>query len=164
MKTLITFLCCLLITQMSAETIRNVEYYLPQNAQDWQIGNKLENEKGTTIVYIPNGSHGQETHEFFGVNANHQPLDINDTASLKAALSKTFPNIDIDIQVLEKSNSGTIYEWTAKENGKELAHGWVRSFAANGGTVVMSYQTGNIDDVHNARDTWLPALKNARLK
>lgn len=164
MKYILTLLCCLLMAPVFAETVGNVEYHLPQVAQEWEIGNKLQSEKGTTLIYIPKSTQRQNAKEFFGVNENNLTSNINDPALLKAGLIKTHPKMKIDLWVLENANDGILYEWSAKENGEEKVRGLGRAFSTKDGTVVLGYQTENISDVANVRSVWLPVLKDAKSK
>lgn len=143
-----------------AETIQNVEYSLPKEAKDWIIGNKLESEKGTTIVYLPEGKRG----EFFAINANYLASDVNDPAPIEVALTKIYPNLDIEFKVIDKVEDGIIYEWVALKDDKEGIHGWGRTFSTNEGTVVLGYQTENIAEIAKAFSIWFPVLKKAHLK
>lgn len=145
-----------------AETIQHVEYHLPKAAEDWVIGNKLENEKGTTIIYIPPGVEREEAEEFFGVNTNRLSSNLSNPEAIKLSLTKMFPNLNIDFRVLEKDKDSLTYEWSAQENDQEKIHGWGRAFSNKDGSVVLSYQTDNISKVPEARSVWLPALKEAR--
>lgn len=144
-----------------AEKIQDVEYHLPKVAQDWVIGNKLENDKGTTIIYIPKMTSGIHNEEFFGVSANIYHTDINDFQSIKTALTKMFPNTEVGFIVLEKDASGMIYEWSIQEGDLEKVHGWGRVFAIKEGTVLLNYQTEKTSDIAKARSIWLPVLKEA---
>jgi hypothetical protein len=59
MKILFTIACCLILGCALAETIQNVEYYLPPAAQKWEVNQMLQNENGTTFIYFPNGEQKQ---------------------------------------------------------------------------------------------------------
>jgi hypothetical protein len=162
MKYIFTLLACLIFGSTYAETIQNVTYQLPPAAKNWVVGNKLGNDKEETIIYIPKGTNRQNAQEFFGVNANRLPSDLNDLASIKSELDGTFPNMHIDLYVLEKSKDSLIYEWSAFENGAEKAHGLGRIFSNKDGTVTLLYQTKNIPSLSQARSIWLSALKAAQ--
>lgn len=162
MKYVFSFLSCFAFLSAFAATIHDVEYHLPKMARDWEIGNKLENEKGTTIIYIPKTAPGTVNREFFGVSANYYRTDINNPRTIKDVLTKMYPDMTVDFQVLDKNDTGLIYEWSIKDNQQERAHGWGRVFAINEGTVVLSYQTENTSEVAKARSIWLPVLKEAQ--
>jgi len=162
MKYLLSFLSCLICGISSAETIQHVEYHLPKIAANWVVGNKLENEKGTTLIYIPQRVGTKKAEEFFGVNANLFPSDPNNPEAIKLGLTKMFPNRHINFRVLEQDKNSVIYEWTAQENDVEQIHGWGRAFSNKDGSVLLNYQTENISKVPQARSVWLPALKEAK--
>lgn len=164
MKNLFTILACMMITSAFAETAGNVEYQLPAVAKNWKVGNKMENEKGITVVYIPENVERRSANEFFGVNANHMKSDLNDISGLKDSLSKVYYQMDIDFQVLDKAPDSVLYEWSAKEKGQEKIHGFGRAFSTKDGTVVLGYQTKDISGVPQAKDSWLPALKDAKTR
>ena len=162
MKYILTFICCLMMSTAFAETIGNVEYQLPQIAKDWNISNKLEF-NGTTIIYTPKISEGQNTREFFGVNSNKLSSNFSDINTVKAFLTKFLPAMDIHVTELEKNDNGILYEWFANDKGLEKVHGWGRILSSNEGTVILTYQTENISDLAKARAIWLPVLKGAHL-
>lgn len=162
MKYLFTFLSCLVCGICFAETIQHVEYHLPKAAENWVIGNKLESERGTTIIYIPHGVQRQDTEEFFGVSANRLSSNPNNSEAIKSTLIKMFPHMSIDFHVLEKDKDSVTYEWAAQENGMEKVHGWGRAFSNKDGSVVLGYQTENISQVEQSRSVWLPILKEAK--
>lgn len=165
MKLILNLLFCLVMIPLVAEKIGPVEYQLPpQVAGQWEIGNKLENEKSVTVIYIPKGTSRQSTKEFFGVNANRYPSDLDNTLSFKASLAKQYPHMQVDVDILERGKDNLLYEWVAKEQGKEKIHGLGRVFSIGGGTVVLGYQTENIADVARARLDWLPTLKQAKVR
>ncbi len=161
MKYLFTLLSCLAFGCAFAETIQHVEYHLPKAAENWVVGNKLESEKGTTIIYIPPGVERQNAKEFFGVNSNCL-TSKNDPASIKVGLARSFPNMNIDFRVLEQDKDSIAYEWSAQENGIEKTHGWGRAFSNKDGSVVLGYYTEDISNVPQARSIWVQALKEAR--
>lgn len=160
MKYILIALCCLSMTTVFAEIIGYVEYQLPQVAQEWIIGNKLQNDKGTTLIYIPKGSQKEKAKEFFGVNTNNL-TSTNNPAAIKSALVHMHPNLQVDFQVLENANNAILYEWSAKDK-EEKIHGWGRSFSTKEGTVVLGYQTEDISNIQQARTVWLKTLKEAK--
>lgn len=158
MKYLFILFSFFFFSSLSAEIIQNVEYQLPKAAERWVIGNQLENEKGSTIVYTPAGVERQQAKEFFGVNANSLP---SDSSHIKATLATVYPNMKIDFHIVEKTQDGLIYEWGAQENGVEKVHGFGRMFSSDKGTVLLEYQTEEISTISSARSTWLPVLHEA---
>ncbi len=162
MKIFFVFVSCLFAVSSFAENIQQVKYQLPKAAENWVVHNKLENEKGTTIVYTPKEVEKQEAKEFFGVNANRLSINPNNSEALKLGLTKLFPNMKIDFRILEKDKDSVIYEWSAQENGAQKIHGLGRAFSTKEGSVVLGYQTQNISNIQQARSVWLQALKEAK--
>ncbi len=153
------------------ETIGNVEYHLPQVAQDWEMGNILQGKRSLTLIYIPKDTERLNAKESFGVVevvednlTSNLTSNIDDSASLKAGIAKMFPKMKIDLWVLENASDGILYEWSAKKNGEEKIHAWNRIISTKNGTVTLGYLTKNISDVANARSVWLPVLKDAKSK
>lgn len=163
MKT-IFILGCLALSSAFAETLNDVEYQIPQNEKKWVVGNKMENDQGTTLIYIPSANVKQNTNEFFGISATKLKTDINDTNSIKEVLTRLYPKFKVEVTILDKSNDGFLYEWTAKNDDKEVLHGWGRALANKDGTVIMGFQTSDIEGLETAKSTWLPILKAARIK
>ena len=161
MKFIATLFCCLMFVAGFAETIGNLEYQLPEGAKDWEMANKLHNEKGTTLIYIPKGASRETSKESFGINTNYFSSNLDDGSEIKMALKAIYPEMNIELQILEKGDNGLVYEWAAKESGQEKVHGWGRVFSTQDGSTVLSYQTENIPDLNKARNIWLPALKKA---
>lgn len=164
MRYLLSLLCFAIITSAFADTIGNVEFHLPESPHGWEIGNKLENEKGTTLIYIPNDSSFKNSKEFFGVNANILSTNINDVSYLEKSLSQMFPNMLIDLWVLEINHNSILYEWAAKDHGQEKIHGLGRAFSTKEGTVGLAYHSENMQEIGKARAIWLPILKEAKIK
>lgn len=164
MKYLFTCLTCLICGMGFAETIQDIDYHLPENAKNWVVGNRLENEKSVTIIYIPGGIDRQEVEEFFGVSANHLVSNLNDVEPIKTSLVQMFPTMSIDFRILEKDAGSVLYEWSGKEGGVEKIHGLGRGFSSKEGTVILSYQTDNPSKINETRSTWLASLKEAKKK
>lgn len=161
MKYILLIVYCLATSYAFGEKIGNIEYQLPgQFAQEWEVGNEFKSDEGITLIYIPKGSQMQSATEFFGVNANPYPTKL-DNASLKAGLARMFPEMKMELRGLERTKNSVLYEWVAIQNNQEKIHGWIRTFSAKDGTILLGYQTENIPDVQNARQVWVPVLKNA---
>ncbi|KAF3361667.1 hypothetical protein PHSC3_001790 [Chlamydiales bacterium STE3] len=157
----IFFSLCLMTTTLFADHALMNQYHLPDLSQSWTIGNQVENEKGTTLIYIPQGTTQQTAKEFFGLSIGNAKKDIQDTSSFKKGLIQMLPKMNIDFWVIEKGTNSILYEWSAKDEEGEKAHGWGRSFNTDEGNVVIGYFTENIHDVNRARSVWLPILKAA---
>lgn len=168
MKYILIFLNCIIISTSSfAETIGNVEYQLPSGDQHWEIYNEFESKKGHAIIYVPENTQLENTTEFFAVDANPSPSDLNDLAVIKKTYEKLYPKMNVNLWVLEKNHNSLLYEWSATENGEENWHGLGRVFATNEGTVLLGYQMHpirNISDIAKAKLLWIPLLQNAKLK
>ncbi len=155
------YLCTLITTSAFAGTIENVEYQLPRSAKEWEIADQLQNEKGTTEIYVPKGSNKEQVKEFFGVNSNHYQSNVNDTDSIKKGISSMYPGMNIDLWAVEKNKDDLIYEWTAKKNGQEKIHGWGRVFVNNNGSITLAYQTEDVSNIQKTREIWVPVFKSA---
>lgn len=159
----VLFALCLIATNVFADNFSPEQYNLPNFSQSWTVGNKIEHDKGTTLIFFPKGADRQSAKEFFGVNINNKAGDINDTSAFKRGLSQMFPKMQIDLWEIEKNNNSIFYEWSGKANGQEKVHGWGRAFATrDGGSVVLGYLTENVSDIPRARADWVPVLKNAK--
>lgn len=158
----VVFLSVLLITShfifgcAFAETIQNVDFQVPQ---DWKEGNKIEHKKGSTVYFFP--AHWEKGEEIFVVHANTLSSDGNNPSGIKKGLSTKYPINNIDLQVLDTTKDGILYEWNVSENGLEKVHGWGRVFATKEGTVMLMYHTENIADIAQAQSIWMPILKAA---
>jgi hypothetical protein len=161
MKHLFALLCLFAFGSACAETIQGVEYHLPKIAESWVVGKKLESEKGTTIIYIPQEVEKRDAKEFFSVNANRL-LSKNDPEAIKAGIAKNFPNMDIEFHVLGQDKDSITYEWSVQRNGIEITHGWGRVFSRQDGTVVLGYHTTDVFNVPQERSTWIQVLKEAQ--
>lgn len=164
MKKVLVGIFCLFVSFLSAEVLEDVEYSLPKEAQDWKVANKIENENGATIIYIPKDSDNELISEYFGVNSNHFKFSGNEVESIKEGLSTFFPNMEIDVKQIEKSNESFLYEWSVKENSEDKVHGWGRVFVKPDGTAILNFQTEDIANVPGKRSIWLPAIKEAKIK
>lgn len=177
MKYYLSLLCCVMLSPLFGEVVGNVEFQLPQMTPEWVRDKRLENEKGLTQIYVPesfndksqdigddqDNESDKNIKEFFGVNSNKLKTNLNDLTSFRTALTKLFPNQQIDLQILEKRTDSILYEWTAKANGLERVHAWTRAFSTPNGTVVLMYQTDNIREITKARAIWLPVLREAKI-
>lgn len=162
MKLVILFLA--LTSTLFAEKIGPVSYQLPSTKDKWVASEKYDDEnQGTTIIYYPECIEKKKEKEFFGVNVNKFPTDVNDLEPLKTGLSQMMPAAQVEVWPLEKSKDDILYEWTAKVDGKEKLHGWGRGFSFKEGTVLIGYQADGNVDLEYAKTTWLPVLKQAKM-
>lgn len=155
-------LSCLTAPEIFGEMIGPVEYHLPTAlADDWCVGNKLENRKSKTIVYIPNEAPKGE--EFFEANINTQITDVEDIAAIKSSMAKQYSDMEVHLDTLEKGPDNLLYEWKVRDNGRERIHGWGRIFSVQNDTVTLSYQTDDLSKIEDVRCQWVEALKAAKI-
>ena len=152
-------LSCLISAPAFAQT--GLEYELPASAVNWSVKNQLENENGSMKIFVPQDSE-KNSNEFFGVNVNKFPADLDNTAAFKDGLAAVLPQMDIDVQVVEKHQDSVIYEWSAKQEGAEKMHGWGRVFAVKEGTAALCYQTSELSTLEKSRSDWMPVLQKAK--
>jgi hypothetical protein len=167
MKTVLALILSVVLSAtICGEVIKNVEYQLPDHGQEWEIVNTLnsENSGGTTIIYAPKNSQGSDSIEFFGVNSNKFPSDPADIDSFKAAITKLFPSLNIDVKILEKSDESALVEWTANEGGKQVIYGITRVFGNRNGTISLNYTTADMKNLEKSRPQWHQVLKNAKVR
>lgn len=157
----------LFVTPLMAKTIGNVEYALPPSIGEWKIGNEFQISKTRreckVVIYIPPESSMEDTLEFFGVNANGMPFENLDQAGLEKYLKTLFADMTLQVNIIEQDPTSVLYEWSATR-GDEVICGLSRSFASWPGTVLLSYQAEDRDLLEQRRDTWLEALKAAKIK
>lgn len=163
MHIFLTLFTCLAISPLLAETIGYVEYQLPQATQEWEVGNKTTDQNGTTIVYIPKGASKEDLTEFFAVNANEYPTDLNDMESFNAVFKDEYPNMQVDVKVLEKGKDDILYEWTAKDKGQKSIYGLGRVFSSKEGTVLLEYENENPSSTEKGHNIWMPVLKQVKV-
>lgn len=157
-----TIISCLILSPIFGESIGNVEYHLPKAASDWEIGAKMDNEVGSTTIYIPKGTVQGSPTEFFGVGFSKQTFDPKDPASIEEGFKKQFKDMQVDFKVLDKDANSVTFEWVVKDKGKELIHAWTRAFAQKNGTVILEYVAEKVDDMSKSKGTWLQVLKDAK--
>lgn len=163
MRYLVSALLCL-TTPLLAESIQNVEFQLPKSQNGWEVGNKMENEQATTVIYQEKGQDkGMMPNGWFGANYSKLKSDPKDTASIENALKNQLPDKKVEFAVLSQDDNSLLYEWGVKDGEKEIMHGWGRGFSTKDGTVVLGYQTINVNHLDSERSNWLPVLKNAKV-
>ena len=168
MRTILTSLICLIVSPLSAEVIGNVEYHLPNQGQDWKIATELQGSKNgdsTTIVYIPEKESKQNAKEFFAVHTNDLPTNLLDKESLEKALEKAqFKFLDAKVQVkpIVIAGPSAFYEYTINQGNQEKARGWLRVLSSPEKTVMLTYQTEQIDKIDQVRPTWMHILQSAK--
>lgn len=164
-KPIFILLSSLAILPVQAEKVGDVEFTLPPAARNWELGAKMEKDDPcTTVIYVPRVILRQNIQEFFGISTNNKPTEnLHEEVVLHASLSKQYPNMNMDLLLLETDSDSVIYEWLARVEGRECIHGWDRIFSSPKGTTVLRYQTQKVSDVRQAREDWLPVLQEATL-
>ncbi len=166
-KICLLLICFFAVNTLTAEMIGPVEYHLPNQGQGWKVGNELQTDrktKSTTIIYVPEGTiSNQDVKESFAAYVNNLKSDIDDQASLEKSIQVNFPEQKVSLNILEKTPQSILYEWNVSDSGHEKVHGWSRGFSIPEGTVVLMYQTQDIDKVNEVGPSWIQALKEARL-
>lgn len=169
MRFILVLLTCLAIGPLAADMAGQVEYQLPQG-QKWKVLNQFDtdkNVKSTTTTYIPENSTKSTAQEFFGTHVNSLKTDINDTDSMRGGLERglqlQYADPKVTVKVLEKDLNSAIYEWSATDSGQEKIHGWVRVFSVPAGSVMLSYETKQVDKVNDAGPLWVKTLKDAKV-
>lgn len=159
----ITFL---MISQLQAEIIGNVEYHLPGEGKGWKIVNELNGSKkggSKTIVYAPENIEKKDTKEFFGAHLDNVPAKIDDITSLEKGIQLQFPRQKVTVHVLEKEPQSILYEWTSAEDGQVKFYGLTRTFSSPEGTVTLMYQTLQAENIEKSKPIWMAVLKDAKL-
>jgi hypothetical protein len=150
---------CLFLAASSlfGNTIGFVKYEVPEYAGNWPV---LHQEEGTdNILY---GSITIEGAEFFGASQNSEVYTLPDAATLQENLQIPFPDQNIEATILEADDRSVLYEWSVKEGGEKLLHGWGRIFCSTTETVQLNYSTGQISRIEELRKIWIPVLQQAQ--
>ncbi|NNM43154.1 MAG: hypothetical protein HKM07_02280 [Chlamydiae bacterium] len=161
-----TMILCLTASPLFAETIGNVEYYLPSHGQGWKIGNDLQtsgNRVSTTIIYIPENASRKDSKEFFGVHTSNMQCEGFDKAILEKTMQNQFPKQQVSVNVLETDSDSVLFEWIVRQTSREKKHGWTRMFAHKSGTILLVYETLDIASVKTMGPIWVDVLKKAKL-
>ncbi|HXF29829.1 MAG TPA: hypothetical protein VN457_08260, partial [Chlamydiales bacterium] len=95
---------------LAAETIGDIEYFLPAEKQNWKVAQKLQDDKSQTIIYLPENSTKDTSPESFAVHINNLPTETINEASLEKMLQLRFPQQKINVEMLEESPSSILYE------------------------------------------------------
>ena len=128
----------LMAGSLSAEQIGNVTYRLP--SENWGILDQMNNEAGSTHIYVPLSSNN-ESHQFFSAHSNNIPSPSNvNEGSIQKSLQKMFPGEDIQVQILNRDGQSVLYKWDT-----QYVHGITRIFPSQNGTTLLSYHSENPD-------------------
>jgi hypothetical protein len=163
MKFLMMILCSLAVWPIFGEMVGYVEYSLPKMDQEWVVLNKMDDERGVTIIYIPKDIPKEVSNEFFGVNFNKLPSDLKDTDSIKSSFQQMFRDADVEFAIVEEEKESLLMEVIIKAAGGEKVHVFSKAFSNEKGTVVLSLTTGNIANLSSIRSAWLAALKEVKV-
>lgn len=169
MKFILVNLFFLLASPVFAEMIGNIEFHLPDQEQRWKVATELggsEKADSKTVIYIPENMSKQETKEFFGVHLNNYSVNLKDKESLEKALENAqivkFPNAKATVKILVLGPYAAFYEYTINQDNIEKAQGWMRVFSSPQQTVMLNYQTEQINDIKKIQPIWLKALQQAK--
>lgn len=167
MRYILFFFTCLTLGALSAETIGKVQYELPNQGKGWKKANELKGDgkiKSFTIIYIPENEDLSNAHESFGAHVDSISSTPPDKKTIEKTIKKQFPNQQVKVNILESAPQSVLYESILSEEGKERIHGWTRLFSNSEGTILLIYQTDQIDQVNNLRPIWVKTLMNAKFK
>lgn len=156
-------LALLSVSPLSAEIFDGVDYQFPSSANKWKVVNEYKNDKSNTIIYTPESKPEGGNSEFFGLHSNHLTSVDTSEASIKKDLEQSFGEGQVEVRMLKSDPNDSLYEWWVTEYGDEIMHGWTRGFIRKDGSVVLSYQTMNPENIEEARNTWVPVLSAAKL-
>lgn len=172
MRYILLFLTCLAILPLSAEIREDIEYHLPNQGQVWIIANEdlksSKTVKHLKVVYLPENVLKQDAKEFFTVITNNL-LDIEDE-NLTEMLEKgmeigariSYPDAVVKMNMLENFPHSPLYEYIIKQDHEVKAYGWMRIFLNHPGTVILGYQSKQVDRMDELRPIWTQVLQNAK--
>lgn len=184
MRRILMCLFCLISFSLTAETIGNVEFFLPD--QDWEIFSGLKTDNGKVEFFLP--EQGWKITNEFDIPENGITLLYGRKGSKGALFTTAYINVSWDCSsekaitdsfqeqskkklgedaqikcnVIDISPQSTLFEVMVSLNCKKLFHGWVRVFSHQKGTTILSYQTDQFDDVDQIRPIWMKVLQEAR--
>lgn len=157
-RPILAALSLLICSHVSAAVLEQVDYMLPQNG--WKVHKEFNTDKTRMIIYIPQNA--EIPTETYSVQSLNVPLGDTSAASLEAGMRPFYPDADIKITPLEVSDKSALYEWSIAKDGNAIMHGWTRAFATSNGSAMVTFQTGDNNNVDQQRVQWLPILKAAR--
>lgn len=169
MRIMLVLMTFLAFGPLAADNAGQVEYQLPQG-QKWKVLNQFSTDKNvisTTTTYIPESATQETAQEFFSTHVNSSHTDVNDIDSLKQGLERglqlQFTDPKVALKTLEKDPNSALYEWSATDGGKEKIHGWIRVFSVPSASIMLGFETKQIDKVNEAGPLWLKTLKDAKI-
>ena len=153
-----------------AESIGNVDYNLPTTKKHWKLAAENKTDKtsiiSTTRRYLPEDRASVAVaEEAFSANINNLHEDPNeDEAAIKARVQKMFPDTDVEIHMIEKTPNMNLYTWSVTSSKSPLSFwGVSKHFILDDGSVNLVYKTTNKEIFDADKDSWIEALKAARL-
>lgn len=169
MRRIIMSLFCLINFSLAAETIGNVEFFLPD--QSWKIVNETKTDttvESVTRVYAPTDL---EDRAVFIAHINNLPITFGDQKALtdelelgyKTGARLRFTDPQIKFNVIDLSAESAFFEYTVSDDGQEKAHGWMRIFSIPKEGTVLTYETKQIDKVDQIRPIWVKVLQEAKV-
>ncbi len=167
MKKFLMLAACLFASAVVAEEIGDVEFNLPRS-QEWKVANELEGKTGETksksLVYIPKDATIETTKESFGAVEVDLPSGQVDQESIENMYKLQFPSLKVSVKILDKAPDSVLYEWSLNDEKAEGIHGWTRLFTGDKQTVLLTYQTEDINKVKDKESVWTKVLKDAKIK
>lgn len=165
MKTLLYLFLAITLwaTPIFAEVIGQVEYYPPSKIHTWKVSREIKNEAGDsrTIIYIPQDVSENNSKDFFSAYQSDIPFKGFDMKSLERWMQVQYPDNYVHVILFQTEPFSVTFEWYVKDKGQEIAHGWTRVFSKAHQTVLLSYQTTDINSVPYVRHTVVDALSAA---
>lgn len=151
------------VTPLFAEVIGSVQYYLPSKIHDWKVSREIKNaeSESKTIIYIPEDVSENNAKAFFSAYQSTIPFKGFDMKTLERWMQVQYPDNYVHVILFETEPFSVTFEWYVKDRNIEIAHGWTRVFSKAHQTVLLSYQTTDIDSVPYVRHTVVDALSAA---
>ena len=164
----LSLICCLMVGSVAAEMIGTVEYQLPEQNKSWKVdldmqGNANDPKKSTTKIYVPQNATKEDAKETFGVVEVDLPSQEINQAAIEKMYAEQFPSLKAKVTILEKDSNSVTYEWSLSKDGKEEVHGWTRIFSGADQTVLLTYQTEELDKLKDVGPLWSKTLKQAKM-
>jgi hypothetical protein len=173
MRHILIGLFCLISCSLAAETIENVEYFLPK--QDWKMVYDMKTDqpvKSVILTYAPS----EKPAEHFITMFINQPMDLSDQQAVIHELELSyergarirFSEPEATFNILDISPQSALLEYTVKDDdqesddNQEAAHGWMRLLTNQKETITLTYETQEIGKVNELRPIWLKALQEAK--
>lgn len=179
------FAACLLGTQLSAETIGNVEFQFPPSNYEWKllfdesffqialgedevIGEGLQEDREDYKMKIFTHREGDALELFVALQVATDEEDDEEETSLASAqknldeaFNQYFPHHRISLIQLTDMNGEGFAEWELIDPNSELFHCYARGLKKEGKTAVLVYFSTALKTEHN-RVLWTQVLNDAR--